>query len=113
MASNAASNGYPSGAEAIAVEDVTFNNNVESAKMACQVSSDGLRNRTHLVNDGCRKLVNHDEANLSSSASIAAAQSAVSDLERTASLRGITVLRGPVPKQKPHGFGDEHVESYL
>ena len=39
-------------------------------------------------------------------------QSAISDLERTASLRGITVLRGQVPK-RPSGYGDEHVESYL
>ena len=38
-------------------------------------------------------------------------QSAITDLERTASMRGITVLRGHVtPKRQ---FGDEHVESYL
>ena len=52
---------------------------------------------------------------VASSAPLSSQQtSAITDLERQASLRGITVLRGQVtPKQRPQGFGDEHVESYL
>jgi hypothetical protein len=81
----------------------TFNNNCE-AKVV-EVSSDGLRNRTHLV----MRSQGHDEAAAADDG--AAVQSAVSDLERTASLRGITVLRGHVPKRTD--YGDDHVESYL
>ena len=64
----------------------------------------------------CASLVTTSTADIvASSAPLSSHQtSAITDLERQASLRGITVLRGQVtPKQRPQGFGDEHVESYL
>ena len=63
----------------------------------------------------CASLVTTSTADIvASSAPLSSQTSAITDLERQASLRGITVLRGQVtPKQRPQGFGDEHVESYL
>ena len=59
----------------------------------------------------CASLVTTSTADIvASSAPLSSQTSAITDLERQASLRGITVLRGQVtPKQRPQGFGDEHV----
>ena len=81
---------------AVAEIDSSFNNNVET-KVASN-NDVGLRNRRN------------GEATTNGETTIAVAQSAVTDLERTTSLRGITVLRGQTQNARPP---DEHVESYL
>lgn len=95
----------------------SFNNNVDMDN-SCPASNgqaepNGLRNR--------RGQQQHDPTTSEDSH----VQSAVSDMERTTSMRGITVLRGQVPstaavaaasagnRGRVEGFGDEHVESYL
>ena len=82
---------------AVAEIDSSFNNNVE-AKVAPN-NEIGLRNRRN------------GEATGNGEPTTAVAQSAVTDLERTTSLRGITVLRS----QRQNGARppEEHVESYL
>ena len=82
--------------EAVAVAEInSFNNNLENKVEAADQSV--LRNRRCPTSAMASANGGHDEA---------AVQSAVTDIERTTSMRGITVLRG-------QGFGDEHVESYL
>ena len=83
---------------AVAEIDSSFNNNVE-AKVAPN-NENGLRNRR-----------NGEATTSNGEPTTAVTQSAVTDLERTTSLRGITVLRG----QRQNGARppEEHVESYL
>merc|ERR1711860_30458 len=97
----------------------SFNNNVDNAdKQASNGQAEnGLRNRRGQQQQ-------QDQEVQYSATSVAAedslVQSAVSDMERTTSMRGITVLRGQVPaaasaanRGRVEGFGGEHVESYL
>ena len=90
------SSAQPPEIAAVAEIDSSFNNNVET-KVASN-NDVGLRNRRN------------GEATTNGETTIAVAQSAVTDLERTTSLRGITVLRGQTLNARPP---DEHVESYL
>merc|ERR1712004_835635 len=92
----------------------SFNNNVDNAdKQASNGQAEnGLRNR--------RGQQQQQYPATSVAAEDSLVQSAVSDMERTTSMRGITVLRGQVPaaasaanRGRVEGFGDEHVESYL
>jgi len=86
-------------------EEEPLNNNVAETKVPQE--HDHLMS-SHITTSSTADIV-------ASSAPLSSQQtSAITDLERQASLRGITVLRGQVtPKQRPQGFGDEHVESYL
>ena len=78
------------------------------------LNTNGLRNRTKMKVDDLGG--HHGEqqqlyCDLSAEREPMLTNSAVSDLERSASLKGITVLRGRVPKRGQ--YGEDHVESYL
>jgi len=89
------------GMAAVAEIDSSFNNNVEAKHVAPNGHEVGLRNRRN----GEATTNGHGETTNNT-----VAQSAVTDLERTTSLRGITVLRSQGQNARPP---DEHVESYL